>query len=63
MVLNPAVMALLLATQESTELVLDRGRLTLSAREALLAPDRIDEQVRLAARIRDSGRSAMVRLR
>jgi hypothetical protein len=63
MVLNPAVMALLLATQESTELVLDRGRLTLSARAALIAPDRIDEQVRLAARIRDSGRSAMARLR
>jgi hypothetical protein len=62
MVLNPAVMALLLATGESTELVLDRGRLTLSAREALVAPDRIDEQVRLAARIRDSGRSAMARL-
>ena len=63
MVLNPAVMALLQATQESTELVLDRGRLTLSTREALIAPDRIDEQVRLAARIRDSGRSAMARLR
>jgi hypothetical protein len=63
MVLNPAVMALLLTTQESTELVLDCGRLTLSAREALIAPDRIDEQVRLAARIRDSGRSAMARLR
>ncbi len=63
MVLNPAVMALLLATQESTELVLDSGRLTLSAREALIAPDRIDAQVRLAARIRDSGRSAMARLR
>jgi hypothetical protein len=54
---------LLLATHVSTELVLDRGRLTLSARDALIAPDRIDEQVRLAARIRDSGRSAMARLR
>ena len=62
MVLNPAVMSLLLATRESTELVLDRGRLTLSALDALVAPDQIDEQVRLAARIRDSGRSAMARL-
>jgi hypothetical protein len=62
MVLNPAVMSLLLAIQEPTELLLDRDRLTLTALEALIAPDQIDEQVRLAARIRDSGRSAMARL-
>jgi len=62
LVLNPAVMSLLLQTPQRSELVLDGGRLRLSAEDVLLTPDRIEEQVRLAARIRESARAAMPRL-
>jgi hypothetical protein len=62
LVLNPAVMSLLLTTPQRAELVLDRGRLRLSADDVLLTPDRIEVQVRLAARIRESARAAMPRL-
>jgi len=62
LVLNPAVMSLLLMTPQRAELLLDGGRLRLSAEDVLLTPDRIEEQVRLAARIRESARAAIPRL-
>jgi hypothetical protein len=61
-VLNPAVMARLLAQPGPVELLLDRGRLTLTAVGALVPPDQVLDQVRLAASIAVSARAAMPRL-
>jgi hypothetical protein len=62
LVLNPAVMALLLGMPDPVELVLDRGRLRLTAEGVLLAADDIEAQARLAGRIRASARAAMPHL-